>query len=56
MDNAFVFVMVIVAVIMGFVIGNDYGRREDKISITECEKELPRNVHCKIIAVPVDKN
>lgn len=24
--------------------------------LSECEKELPRNVSCKIIAVPVDKN
>lgn len=27
-----------------------------KESIVECEKTLPRNQHCVVIAVPVDKN
>ena len=56
MENAFVLVMVVVTAFMGFALGTDYGRQEGKVAVAECEKELPRNVHCKIIAVPVDKN
>ena len=27
-----------------------------KEAINECEKTLPRNQHCVVVAVPVDKN
>ncbi len=40
----------------GYVLGHGIGTDDMKIAIKECEKELPRNVHCKMIAVPVDKN
>ena len=36
----------------GYMMG-DYDRR---IAIIECQKQLPRDVYCKIIAVPVDRN
>jgi len=41
---------------IGLLFGFQYGQAEAKKAILECEKELPRNVNCTIIAVPVDKN
>jgi len=41
---------------VGLLFGFQYGQAESKKAILECEKELPRNVNCTIIAVPVDKN
>jgi hypothetical protein len=41
---------------VGLLFGFQYGQAEAKKAILECEKELPRNVNCTIIAVPVDKN
>jgi hypothetical protein len=40
----------------GYILGHGIGTNDMEIAIKECEKELPRNVNCKIIAVPVDKN
>jgi len=40
----------------GYILGHGIGTDDANIAIKECEKELPRNVHCKMIAVPVDKN
>jgi hypothetical protein len=40
----------------GYMLGHGMASHDTKIAIKECEKELPRNVHCKMIAVPVDKN
>ena len=41
-----------VGALMGYSIGESKARE----AIAACEKELPRNVNCTIIAVPVDKN
>ena len=30
--------------------------KQYKNAINECEKTLPRNQHCVVVAVPVDKN
>ena len=35
-----------------FPVGVDYGQREARTAVETCEKELPRNQHCVIIAVP----
>jgi len=40
----------------GYMLGHGMASHDTKIAIKECEKELPRNVHCTMIAVPVDKN
>lgn len=56
MESFFVPMMLVVTAFAGFALGADYGRQEGKVAVAECEKELPRNVHCRIIAVPVDKN
>ncbi len=40
----------------GYMLGHGMASDDAKVAIQECEKELPRNVNCKMIAVPVDKN
>lgn len=52
MSLPFYFFAIVIGCLLGFSIGT-YDARE---AIAECQKELPRNVECKIIAVPVDKN
>jgi hypothetical protein len=56
MDDGITFVFFAVFAIIGGIFGYGFGQNEAKVAITECQKELPRNVNCKIIAVPVDKN
>jgi len=41
---------------IGALFGYNAGAYTANKAIAECEKTLPRNVHCTIIAVPVDKN
>ena len=41
---------------IGGLFGYNMGQYDAKQAIRECEKTLPRNVQCTIIAVPVDKN
>ena len=52
MSLPFYFFAIFVGVLFGYSIGT-YDARE---AIAECQKELPRNVECRIIAVPIDKN
>lgn len=56
MNDGVVFVFIVVFAFNGGLIGYGIGTSEMKAVIQECEKELPRNVECKIIAVPVDKD
>ena len=56
MNDGIVFVFFAVFASMGGIFGYGMGTSEMKAVIKECEKELPRNVECKIIAVPVDKD
>ena len=56
MDNTFVGFFMVFSFLFGGLGGYIWGDYESKVAITECQKELPRNVNCKIIAVPVDKN
>ena len=56
MDDGITFVFFAVFAVVGGIFGYGFGQNEAKVAITECQKELPRNVNCKIIAVPVDKN
>ena len=55
MNDGVVFVFIAVFAFNGGLIGYGMGTSETKAIIKECEKELPRNVECKIIAVPIDK-
>ena len=55
MNDGVVFVFIAVFAFMGGLFGYGMGTSETKAIIKECEKELPRNVECKIIAVPIDK-
>jgi hypothetical protein len=55
MNNGIVFVFFAVFAFNGGLIGYIMGTSEMNVAIKECEKELPRNVECKIIAVPIDK-
>ena len=36
-------------------VGDSYYNRT-KTLLTECEKSLPRDQNCKLVALPVDKN
>lgn len=56
MDNKIVIVFFALFAFMIGIIGHSMGSYEMKEAIKECEKTLPRNVNCTIIAVPVDKN
>lgn len=47
----FIFAMIFVAT-LAFAAGTDYGNRAADKAIEACEKELPRNQRCVIIAVP----
>ena len=40
----------------GSLLGYSFATHQQKTDVYECEKDLPRSVHCKLIAVPVDKN
>ena len=50
---SFVVGLVIGAYIMGFLLGDEMRIGINAVPmIANCEKELPRNEHCTIIAVP----
>jgi hypothetical protein len=44
------------ALFVGSLLGFSVGTFDAREAVTECQKELPRNVECRIIAVPIDKN
>lgn len=50
----FVAVLVVIsaAVIVGAILGYDMGIQKQREVIVQCQKELPRNQYCTIIAVP----
>jgi hypothetical protein len=50
------FILYFFAFVVGVLLGYSTGDFEAREAIEECQKELPRNVNCKVIAVPVDKN
>jgi hypothetical protein len=63
-DNSYLTLLLIVALlffILGAVMGESASSgvrkalREERAKIVECEKELPRNVNCVLIAVPEEK-
>ena len=56
MDHKGGFLFMFLFALIGTVFGYGIGSLNSTIAIEQCEKELPRNVNCKIIAVPVDKN
>lgn len=56
MDSIFGIFVVLFALFVGSILGYSAGKANEQKAIAECEKTLPRNVNCTIIAVPVDKN
>lgn len=56
MDDGITFVFFALFVFIGALFGYNLGASAANKAIAECEKTLPRNVQCTIIAVPVDKN
>jgi hypothetical protein len=57
MVNTFgIFLMLFFMFTSGGLLGYSIGKANEQRAIAECEKELPRNVQCTIMAVPVDKN
>lgn len=56
MDDPILAFVIALTLFIGVSFGFMWGNYESKAAITECQKELPRNVHCTIIAVPVDRN
>ena len=55
MDDGVAILFFVIFTFVGALFGHHMGTYESKDIKRECEKELPRNVECKIIAVPVDK-
>jgi hypothetical protein len=55
MDDKVTFVFMFFFAFIGGLFGYQFGQIEAKQAIEECQKELPRNINCKVIAVPVDK-
>lgn len=56
MDELLTGIIASIALISGVFFGHMLGKDNERTLRSECEKELPRNVSCKIIAVPVGKN
>ena len=56
MDDPITAVLIAITFIFGSIVGFIAGNYNQEKAILECQKELPRNVNCTIIAVPVDKN
>ena len=56
MNDGIAIVFFVLFTFIGGLFGHNIGSSEMKAVIKECEKELPRNVECKIIAVPVNKD
>lgn len=56
MEDKITFIFMLFFAFIGGLFGFQFGQGEAKQAIEECQKELPRNINCKIIAVPVNKN
>jgi hypothetical protein len=56
MSDGPTFILMLFFAFLGTLFGHHFGQAEARQAIEECQKELPRNVNCKVIAVPVDKN
>lgn len=56
MDELITFIIAGIMLVTGVSAGYLFGKDKERTLRSECEKELPRNVSCTIIAVPVDKN
>ena len=56
MSDLSTFILIFFFGFLGLLFGYQFGEANAKQAIQECEKELPRNVNCKLIAVPADKN
>lgn len=56
MNDPFLPFVIVMTLFIGVSFGFMWGNNDSKVAIHECQKTLPRNVNCTIIAVPVDKN
>ena len=56
MSEGITIVFFLLFTFIGALFGYNIGASTANKAIAECEKTLPRNVQCTIIAVPVDKN
>ncbi len=56
MNDGATFILMLFFAFVGSLFGFQFGQYESKQAIEECQRELPRNINCKVIAVPVDKN
>lgn len=55
-DSLFYKGFLVAAATVAFILGMNVGASDAKQVLKECEKNLPRNENCVIVAVPVDKN
>ena len=59
-DDQWIFAAGVVLGMFSFAVGtlvaDIFDSTSDMNKRTQCEKTLPRNQHCVMIAVPVDKN
>lgn len=58
-NSDFSILFLLIGVLMGFVLVNFFPGsllKTAKTAIEECEKNLPRNQHCIINAIPESKN
>jgi hypothetical protein len=53
MSDLFFFIGLMASSFVGFYLGEQVEHKVAKQIITQCEKTLPRDQHCKLIAVPV---
>lgn len=56
MNEGITIVFFLLFTFIGALFGHNIGASTANKAIAECEKTLPRNVQCTIIAVPVDKD
>ena len=56
MNEGITIVFFVLFTFIGALFGHNIGASKANRATAECEKTLPRNVQCTIIAVPVDKN
>ncbi len=56
MNDPIIAFVIAASLILGTTLGFMWGTHDSRVAIAECQKELPRNVTCTMIAVPVDKN
>ena len=56
MSDGVTIVFFLLFTFIGALFGHNIGASPANKAIAECEKTLPRNIQCTIIAVPVDKN